>query len=95
MSQSPSDKRFVKEWELQRKGSPVGYFILYTVIWSFILYMASLFFGLILRTIDISFVVPVIRVVKFIGIALLITMVVYHKGQSRYYKIKSEPSEAS
>ncbi len=93
MSQTPSDKRFLKEWELQRKGSPVGYFILYTAIWTLILYIGSLFFGLTLRTIDISFAVPFVRVVKFIGIGLLITMLVYYKGQYRYYKIKSKAAE--
>ncbi|MCW3073054.1 MAG: hypothetical protein JWP69_123 [Flaviaesturariibacter sp.] len=93
MSQSTADKRFIKEWELQRKGSPVGFFILYTIIWSVILYIATFFFSLVLRTIDISFVVPVIRIAKFVFVGLLITMVFYYKGQYRYYKLKAKASE--
>jgi hypothetical protein len=89
MSQSPSDKRFLKEWEIQRKGSPVGFFILYTIIWTIVLFIASFFFTLVMRTIDISFVVPVLRITKFIIVGLLITMVVYYKGQYHYYRIKS------
>ncbi len=93
MSEESSDKRFVKEWELQRKGSPAGFFILYTIIWTFILYVATLFFGLAMRTIDLSFALPFIRIIKFIVVGLLITMVFYYKGQYRYYKIKSKITE--
>ena len=90
MSQSSSDRRFLKEWEIQRKGSPLSFFILYTIVWTIVLFIASFFFSLVLRTIDISFVVPVIRIAKLVVVGLLITMVFYYKGQYRYYRIRAE-----
>jgi hypothetical protein len=93
MNQEASDKRFIKEWEEQRKGSPVGYFILYTLIWTFITYVATLFFHLAVRTIDINFLTPVVKVFRFVLIGFLITMAFYYKGQYRYYKTKCKQAE--
>jgi hypothetical protein len=93
MSKEAADKRFLKEWEEQRKGSPVGFFVLYTVIWTFILYVMVLFYHLAMRTIDIGFMPPVIRVLKYVLMALLITVAFYYRGQYRYYRTRFEQGE--
>ncbi|MDB5251775.1 MAG: hypothetical protein JWP27_944 [Flaviaesturariibacter sp.] len=90
MSKEAADKRFLKEWEEQRKGSRLGYFLLYTVIWSFILYVATLFYHLAMRTVDIGFMPPIVRVLKFVLMAFLITAAFYYKGQYRYYRTRFE-----
>lgn len=88
MSDVANDKRFLKEWEGQRKGSPVGFFILYTLIWTFIFYVVTLFYHLAMRTIDLGFLSSVTKVLRYVLVGFLITAAVYYKNQYRYYKTK-------
>lgn len=43
MAISTAERRFLREWEIQRKGSRAGYYALYMAMWA-IICMLSLFF---------------------------------------------------
>lgn len=43
MAISTAERRFLREWEMQRQGSRVGYYALYMAMWT-IICMLSLFF---------------------------------------------------
>lgn len=93
MPQEANDNRFLKEWEEQRKGSPAGFFILYTIVWSAIFFSCTLMFHLAMRTVDLSFLKTAAWVLKYIFTGFLITIAMYYKNENRYYKIRLKKLE--
>ncbi|MDB5197945.1 MAG: hypothetical protein JWP88_2316, partial [Flaviaesturariibacter sp.] len=56
-------------------------------------YVITLFYHLAMRTIDLSGLTPVTKVMRFVLVGFLITMAVYYKSQYRYYKTKLKQRE--
>src|SRR5687768_14704284 len=82
------EKRFIREWELQTRGSRKGFFILYTIIWA-ILFS---FFQIAINYVITEFRDWLLQTIAFILFSLLmgliLTLIFYYRNQAKYLELK-------
>lgn len=85
---TPKEKRFLKYWEEQRKGSKVGYYALYIFIWFFV-YALSLFFifnnFIYIEQNKIRTLYVILAVAT--GLSVATTHLIYNRNELKYRKI--------
>ena len=89
-----AEKTFIRDWEIQKEGPKWQYYLQYIIAWSTVLFL-SLFFMLKLVMADRSMggwtsfyiVLPV-----SIGLAALITHLVYQANEKKLEKIRQRES---
>ena len=92
-----SEKVFIRDWEIQKEGPKWQYYLQYILAWSTVLFL-SLFFLLKLVMADRSMggwtsffiVLPV-----SIGLAALITHLVYQTNENKLEKIKQREASSN
>ena len=95
MALSTAERRFLREWELQRSGPKWTYYALNALMWTLI-YMICLFFGVSYFNLFGKSVYLAFGTMAIIGVAMAIftTHLVFTKNQKRFKAlIKRETSD--
>ena len=90
-----SEKRFIRDWEIQREGPAWKYYLQYIVAWSTVSFL-SLFFLVKLIMSDKSmggWISFYIVVAVSIVISILITHIVYQSNEKKFKRILKREEE--
>jgi hypothetical protein len=91
---SAGEKRFLKEWSYQKSGSRTGYFVMYTIAWTLIIYILSMVGGYFFNIIRIPGIEYVIRFICVFLAGFLVTVSIFFRNQSEYYRIRLKELDA-
>jgi uncharacterized membrane protein YciS (DUF1049 family) len=93
MDLNANDKRFVREWEIQTKGSRRGYFLLHTATWAIIFFFLQIAARYIITEFRSTVVFTVYSILFVILIGWIVAGFLYYRSQTRYLEIKLRQKE--
>jgi hypothetical protein len=85
---STLEKSYLKEWEYQKSGSRAGFLILYTIIWSVLLFIFGLLVSYFFRAVRIWFLEYAATGIQVFFGGFMLTLVMYYRNQTKYLTLK-------
>ena len=95
MAITPAERRFLRSWEEQRNGGKAGYVATYTFAYTFVIFLTGIALGLFLNIPFVRFKWLKMMAIGSVLLALIISMLVWHRQQKKWRNIINREMEAS
>jgi intracellular septation protein A len=92
---SKSDQRFLKEWDIQMKGSSWLYLLLNAFIFSLFIYLLGIAINYVFDAFkweSFNFIMGLIAVVS---LGTLISFLLYYRNRSKYFEIRLKEKDGT
>lgn len=84
MSLSTAERRFLREWEIQRSGSKLGFYVLYILMWTLICMLCLFFIMNYFDLIKSNWPTLIIMITISLTVAYINTNVNWKKNEKKF-----------